>query len=94
MPTLIRRLEGSLVEVMFGKPIEPGSSTAEKLTEFAADPAVHLIMDDEDRITGVQCQEKAYIRFLQSVNSSRETIAAFRAALDDSKKASRERMRR
>lgn len=93
MATLVRRINGPLIEVIFANPIEAASATGQKLVEFSSQPDVHLLAQG-DVFTGVQCPDKAYLRFLESVNASKETVTAIRRALDDSKKATRERMRR
>lgn len=89
---IIRRLEGKTIEVLFPKPVEPGSPTEAQLAEFAKRPEVHLIRSG-GQISGVQCSEQDYLRFLMDTGASKEVIQRARAALDDSKKARRERMR-
>lgn len=94
MVTSVRRLHGRRVAVEFGRSYAPGSTTEAKLREFAAkDPDVRLIETPEG-VSGVECEEKAYVEFLGMMNASKDAIRAFRAALDDSRKATRERMRR
>jgi hypothetical protein len=92
MATSVRRLEGKRVEVMFGKPLAPDSPSAQKIAAFAAESQGNLIKEN-DQLIGIETTERDYVRFLQSINASKETIAAFRGALDDSKKAVRQRMR-
>lgn len=93
MPTLIRRVDGDVIEVTFAKPIASDGPTGAKLEAFAAEsPAVTLIRID-GAIAGIECTSKDYINFLQSVQSSRATIQAVRDALDESKKAQRKRMK-
>ena len=93
MPTLIRRVDGDVIEVTFANPIAADGPTGAKLEAFAAtSPAVTLIRAG-DAIAGIECTAKEYINFLQSVQSSRATIQAVRDALDESKKAQRKRMK-
>lgn len=92
MSFIIRRIEGKTIEVTFPQPIDAESSFGKQLATFAETPDVHLIRQGKT-ITGVQSPEKAYLTFLQASGASKETIQGARAALDDSKKARRERMR-
>ncbi|HWG91174.1 MAG TPA: hypothetical protein VNZ52_10045 [Candidatus Thermoplasmatota archaeon] len=93
MVTTVRRLDGDRIEVMFGKPVSPEGRPGQALTTLAAEGNMFLIKSPEG-ILGVETTEKDYVRFLQAIDSSRETITNFRRSLDDSKKAVRERQRR
>lgn len=94
MVTSVRRLHGRRVAVEFGRAFAPDTTTHVKLREFAAEHPDARLLENPEGITGIECEEKEYVEFLSSVNASKDAIRAFRAALDDSKKAQRERMRR
>lgn len=94
MVTSVRRLHGRRVAVEFGRAFAPGTTTEAKLREFAAADADVSLIETPEGVTGIECEEKKYVEFLASVNASKDAVRAFRAALDDSRKAKRERMRR
>lgn len=91
--TSVRRLDGDRVEVIFGKALKADGKGAVALTELAREGKASLIKDHEGLITGVECDAKDYVAFLRSIDAPRASIEAFRGALDDSKKAVRQRQR-
>lgn len=94
MVTAIRRLDDERIEAMFDKGLNPDGKAAQTLEEMAKGGDVFLIRDHEQRIQGVDCSEKDYVRFLQAIEAPKTTIENFRKSLDDSKRAIRERQRR
>lgn len=92
MPTIVRRLEQDRIEVLFERPILEDSTRGQALLQLAQKPGAHIIRGPGG-ITGVEAPQRDYMAFLREVDASRDEIRNVLAALDDSKKARRERMR-
>lgn len=92
MAQSVRKIDKNNVEVLFDTPLPADGGPAQALKEFAAENEdLHLIVDPDGGIEGLQSPSKTYVAFLQKMNVSKETIQAFRDSLDDSRKAVRRR---
>lgn len=90
---IVRRVHGTVIEVIFPKPLAKDGKLGSKLEAWATTKPDIALMRAGEEITGVECDQKDFINFLVESGSSKETIAGVRAALDESKKAQRARMR-
>jgi len=89
---IVRRVQDKTIEVTFPKPYTLESRFGTRLIAFAEAPGVRLVRDGEG-ISGVECEEKDFLNLLRDAGASKETLTGVRRALDESKKAQRERMR-
>lgn len=89
---IVRRVQDKTIEVTFPKPYTPDSKFGARLLAFEQEPGVRLVRDGE-AIAGVECEEKDFLDLLRDAGASKETLTGVRRALDESKKARRERMR-